>query len=181
MSAQENPNPRGQKLAAWCSQVRLRAWLTHSIRTALAASVSLVFARFFKMPEPYWATITTLVVMQSTLGASWDVSKRRILGTALGAVAGGLMASFFRVTVPVFGAALFLLGICCAALRLDFSAYRFAGITLAIVTLLSRQNATPVLLAFERFAEVSIGIVVALALSAVWPQRDNLISAGRGA
>jgi hypothetical protein len=45
-----------------------RQTLTHSIRTALAATVSLYVARFVRMPEAYWAAITTLVVMQSTLG-----------------------------------------------------------------------------------------------------------------
>jgi uncharacterized membrane protein YccC len=177
MSKQKNHDPRERTLAGWCSTVRLHTWLTHSIRTAVAASVSLAFARFFRMPEPYWAAITTLIVMQSTLGASWDISKLRIIGTALGAAAGGLLASCFVVTVPLFAIALIVLGISCAALRLDPSAYRFAGVTLAIVTLLSRPDALPFVLALQRFAEVCIGIVVALGLSAVWPEREGLIKA----
>jgi uncharacterized membrane protein YgaE (UPF0421/DUF939 family) len=49
------------------------------------------------MPEPNWATITTLIVMQSTLEASLDVSKRRIPGTALG----GLPAATAKNVVMV--------------------------------------------------------------------------------
>jgi len=58
----------------------------HAARTTIAAVVSLLVARALKMPEPYWATVTTMVVMQSTLGAAWKVSATRFAGTALGAV-----------------------------------------------------------------------------------------------
>jgi hypothetical protein len=70
-----------------------------------------------------------LIVMQSTLGASWGVSKQRIIGTTLGAESGGLLASYFEPGLIVFGAATFALGLICAILRLDQSAYRFASIT----------------------------------------------------
>lgn len=147
-------------------------WLVHSIRTALASTCSLGFARLFNIPQPYWAAVTTLVVMQSTLGASWKVSTRRIAGTALGAVAGGLVASSFGMNVILFAIVLFLLGVLCGILRLDPSAYRFAGITFAIVTLVSHIQYPPWVIAGQRFAEVCIGIIVALALVAVWPTRE---------
>jgi uncharacterized membrane protein YccC len=69
----------------------------------------------------------------------------------------------------VFGLVIFALGLICVVLRLDHTAYRFAGITLAIVTLVARGN-VPWLIAVYRFVEVSIGIMVALALTAVWPE-----------
>jgi len=36
------------------------------------------------MPEAYWAVIATLVVMQSTLGATLTLSLERIVATAVG-------------------------------------------------------------------------------------------------
>jgi hypothetical protein len=60
----------------------------HSARTAIAATVSLTVARLFQLPEAYWAAIATLVVMQSTLGATLVISVERIAATALGALAG---------------------------------------------------------------------------------------------
>jgi uncharacterized membrane protein YccC len=123
------------------------------------------------MPEAYWAPITTIIVMQSTLGAAWDVSKPRFIGTALGAALGGLLASYPHPGIIVLGVAIFALGLICAALRLDQSAYRFAGITLMIVTLVARGNA-PVVIAAHRFVEVSLGIAVALTLTALWPGRE---------
>jgi hypothetical protein len=55
-------------------------------------------------------------------------------------------------------------------LRLDNS-YRFANITLAIVMLITR-NESPALVAVQRFLEVSIGIGVALAVTAVWEEAE---------
>jgi uncharacterized membrane protein YccC len=147
-------------------------WLAHSARTAIAAGASLVCGRLLRLPEAYWAPITTIVVMQSTLGASLDVSKKRFLGTALGAAAGGLLATYFAPRVVTFAAAIFALGLICAVLRQDQTAYRFGGITLAIVMLVGRTS-PPFVIAAHRFAEVSLGILVALVLTAVWPGREQ--------
>jgi len=143
-------------------------WIVHSARTAVAAALSLGTARLIRMPQAYWAAITAMIVMQSTLGAAWTVSKQRFVGTAVGAAAGGLLASFGMPGIPEFGAAIFVLGIACAVLRMDRTAYRFAAIAFSIVTLVATP-AGPVVVAFHRFVEVSIGIGVALVLTAVWP------------
>jgi len=60
----------------------------HVVRTTIAAVASLLIARLFKLPEAYWAAITTLVVMQSSLGAALTISWQRFVGSAIGAVAG---------------------------------------------------------------------------------------------
>jgi uncharacterized membrane protein YccC len=68
--------------------------ITHSIRTAVAATVSVIIARLVHTPEIYWAAIATLVVMQSTLGATLTLSIERIIATAVGAPVGALEANF---------------------------------------------------------------------------------------
>ena len=143
----------------------------HSIRTAIAATVSLAVARLFGLPEAYWAAIATLVVMQSTLGATLLISIERIAATALGALAGALLASYFTGNLLVFAAAVFVLGLVCAAFRMEKSAYRYASVTLAIIVLIPRSNAAWIV-ALHRFVEVSVGILVALALAAIWPERQ---------
>src|SRR6266540_743614 len=60
----------------------------HSLRTAVAATASVIVARLVQMPEAYWAAIATLVVMQSSLGATLTLSIERIIATALGASVG---------------------------------------------------------------------------------------------
>jgi uncharacterized membrane protein YgaE (UPF0421/DUF939 family) len=147
------------------------AVLVHSARTAVAAIASVLVARLFRLQEAYWAPITTLVITQSSLGAALAVSWQRFFGTALGAVVGAITASRFGPNLIVFGVSVFILGLVCWLARADRSAYRFGGITLAIVLLIPRTGpAWPI--AFHRFAEVSIGIAVALILTAVWPESE---------
>jgi uncharacterized membrane protein YccC len=142
--------------------------LASSARTAIAATASFLIARLSGLPEAYWAAILTLVIMQSTLGATLKISGERFMGTLLGAIVGGLLARFLPQTWWVFGGGVFLLGIVCALFRLQYS-YRFAGITLAIVMLVPRTS-PPWIIALHRFIEVSIGIVVGLAITAIWPE-----------
>jgi uncharacterized membrane protein YccC len=161
------------RVPSWLSSLWKSRWLTHSARTAVAAVSSLAIARVFRMPEAYWAAVTTLVVMQSTLGAAWDTSKKRLVGTALGAGLGALVATVTAVGLVLFGAGIFVLGLICALLRTDLTSYRFAGITFAIVTLITRIEPADVVAA-HRFIEVSIGIAVALALTWVWRGQDPI-------
>lgn len=147
----------------------------HCARTTIAAVASLLVARLFKLPEAYWAPITSIVVMQSTLGAALTASGQRFVGTALGAIAGAVLATFCGANVIAFAAGLFVCGLLCALARLHWNAYRFAGVTLAIVMLVSGPR-SPLVLAFHRFLEVSIGIAVALLLTAVWPEPQPQLS-----
>jgi uncharacterized membrane protein YccC len=144
----------------------------HSLRTAVAAIASVAAARLARLPEAYWAPVTTLVIVQSSLGAAMAVSRQRFAGTALGAALSALVASYCGPRILVFGGCVFLMGFLCALAHLDQSAYRFGGVTLAIVLLIPRaQPAWRI--AFNRFAEVSIGIAVALLLATLWPEKEN--------
>jgi uncharacterized membrane protein YccC len=146
--------------------------VVHSARTAVAAVASVLVARLFRLPEAYWAPITTLVITQSSLGAALTVSWQRLVGTALGAVVAAMVASVFGPSLLVFGASIFILGLLCAITQTDRSAYRFAGVTLAVVLLIPRAN-PGWQIAVHRFAEVSIGIAVALIVAVVWPERES--------
>jgi len=141
----------------------------HSIRTAIAATVSLGVARLFGLPEAYWAAIATLVVMQSTLAATLLISIERIAATALGAVSAALLGTYFTGNILLFAGAVFALGLLCTAFRMEKTAYRYASVTLAIIMLIPRSSPAWIV-AVHRFFEVSVGILVALALTAVWPE-----------
>jgi uncharacterized membrane protein YccC len=145
--------------------------ITHAIRTAVAATVSVIIARLVQMPEAYWAAIATLVVMQSTLGATLSISIERIIATAVGASVGAIEANYFEANLAAFALAIVLIGLLSIAFRLEKTAYRYASITLAIIVLIPRSN-PPWSIALHRFIEVSVGIVVALAIAAMWPEQQ---------
>ena len=164
--------PTAQKMSIKTLRSGRRQVLVHSVRTAVAAMVSLVVARLFGLQEAYWAPITTLVITQSSLRDTLSVSRHRFIGTALGALVGAIVASQIGPNVLVFGAGVFILGLVCAIVGSDRTAYRFGGVTLAIVLLVPRTD-SPWHIAFHRFAEVSIGIGVALVLTMLWPESED--------
>jgi len=159
------------------SQQFYRKEFIHAARTTVAAIASLLIARLFRLPEAYWSAIATLIVMQSALGAAWTVSKDRLAGTALGAATGALLGTYFGLSVIPFGAGLFLLGVACAMLRVERSAYRYAGITLVVVMLVARTQPAWII-AVHRSIEMSVGIAVGLFLTAFWPEAEAKENAG---
>jgi uncharacterized membrane protein YccC len=151
----------------------------HSVRTALAAIVSLVVARLFGLPEAYWAPVTTLVITQSSLRETLSLSWHRFIGTALGALVGVIVAIQIGPNLLAFGAGVLVLGLLCALVGSDRTAYRFGAVTLAIVLLVPRTNSAWHM-AFHRFAGVSLGIGVALVLTVLWPESEDFPQGGMG-
>ena len=147
--------------------------LAHSTRTAIAAMVSILVTRLLRLPEGYWASITALIVMQSTFGAALSISVQRLVGTAVGAVLGAVAATYFHDNVIVYGVLVFVVGLLCTALRVERTAYRYASITLAIIILIPRM-VNPWTAAANRFIEVALGIVVALAIVSIWPESQTV-------
>jgi len=143
-----------------------------SARTAVAAVVAMLLARLLKMPEFYWAPISTIVIVQSTIPPHM-LGWQRFVGTALGAVLGAVIATFFHPTVWVYAAGIVLCGLLAWLLRVG-GAYRFAAITLSIILLIPRARA-PWITGWHRFLEVSLGIAVALVVTTFWPLNKKVL------
>jgi uncharacterized membrane protein YgaE (UPF0421/DUF939 family) len=141
--------------------------------------VSLVVARLFGLPEAYWAPVTTLVITQSSLRETLSLSWHRFMGTALGALVGVIVAIQIGPNLLAFGAGVLVLGLLCALVGSDRTAYRFGAVTLAIVLLVPRTNSAWHM-AFHRFAGVSLGIGVALVLTVLWPESEDFPQEGMG-
>ncbi len=148
------------------------AALVDSARTAVAAVAAMLLARLLKMPEYYWAPISTIVIVQSTIPPHM-LGWQRFVGTALGAVLGALIATFFHPTVWVYAIGIVLCGLLAWVLRVG-GAYRFAAITFSIILLIPRARA-PWITGWHRFLEVSLGIAVALVVTTVWPLNKKVL------
>jgi uncharacterized membrane protein YgaE (UPF0421/DUF939 family) len=148
------------------------ASLLDSLRLATAAVASMLLARLLRMPEYYWAPISTIVIVQSTIPPR-TLGWQRFVGTALGAVIGAALATFFTPSALVYGLAILVSGVLAWLLRV-WGAFRFAAITLSIVMLIPRTRA-PWIAGWHRFLEVSLGIAVALAVTAIWPAAKKTV------
>lgn len=144
-----------------------------SARTAVASVVSMLLARSLKLPEFYWAPISTIVILLSTIDPLM-LAWQRFAGTALGAGLGALIATYMHLNWIVYCLGIFVCGLLSAILRIG-TAYRFAAIALSIVLLIAHDR-PPWVVATHRFIEVSLGIAVALIVTVIWrvpPNRAN--------
>jgi len=151
--------------------------IAHAIRTTIAATLSVLLARLVRMPEAYWAVIATIVVMQSPLNSTLPLAIQRIVASALGALFGAIESTYFAANLMAFAITIFVLGLVSLVFQLERVGYSYAGITLAIIVLIPRAEA-PWIAAVHRFAEVSLGILVALTVVAVWREEQRLFGDG---
>jgi uncharacterized membrane protein YccC len=143
--------------------------LVQAAKTALAAGLCYWLSMHFGLHEGYWSAISAIIVLQSNVGSTVTASRDRLIGTAIGAVIGWLASPWGRHPLT-FALAILLVFLTCGSFGLKNSS-RLAGVTVTIVMLVQR-NGSHWRIAMDRFLEVSMGILVALAVSTlVLPRR----------
>jgi len=160
--------------------MKLWAWdeknlpsITHAIRTAVAATASVIVARLVQMPEAYWGRDRHLGC--NAIHSRRDADASRSSESPLPPWVRRLEAfeaNYFRANLVAYAIAILLVGMLSFAFRLEKTAYRYASITLTIIVLIPRSEA-PWATALHRFIEVSVGIIVALAVVALWPEQST--------
>lgn len=146
--------------------------MVHAVKIGAAGVVSILVARLLKLPQAYWAAISAFVVMGTDVGQTMAASRNRLIGTAIGAVLGAVFVALLGVQLVWFGLAVGATVLICESVGLGQS-YRLACVTVAIVMLINTAG-SPWKSAAYRFAEVALGIVVALLISALPPKwADN--------
>jgi uncharacterized membrane protein YgaE (UPF0421/DUF939 family) len=141
-----------------------------ALKTGIAALLCLYITQCFGLTQGYWAAISSIIVLQSHMGATIKASLGRLMATAIGAAIGAAFFAAFGKSYLCVSIAIALAAVLCASRHLRDS-YRLAGSTVMIV-MFSAQFNTPWMTAMERFIEVSLGILVALVVSKfLWPSR----------
>jgi len=152
----------------------------HGIKVGLASVMAYYISSLSALPYPFWAVITTVIVMQMHVADSIRMSLYRFTGTAIGAAIGIAMILVFPPT-PMFT----LLGIfvgtaLCAYLTRYNERFRMAAITVSIVYLTSLTEDHRVIVALSRVAEIGVGVLCAFLVSIlVWPNRVGSKLRGR--
>ena len=148
-------------LQGWSGELRL------VLRTTLAGLITFTLAHVLELPQAIWAVLTSVLIMQASVGGSLQASLDRMLGTVAGAIWGVSMtlaiphreALALGLPLAVALAPMALL----AALKPN---YRVAPVT-AIIVLLSTTGAQlgPVHYAVDRVLEIGLGCLVGIAVS----------------
>lgn len=169
--------------AGWVSRHRIELGLT--LRMSVAGLLSFAVAHLFQLAQVYWAVLTSVIVMQASVGGSLKAMLDRFIGT-LGGAGWGV-----AVTVAVPHQGVLSTGIALAVALIPLAllvayrpAYRIAPVTAAIVLLGQPVAGGVVAAALDRVFEIGLGSIVALA-TALWlaPMRAHqaLCAAGRDA
>ena len=139
-----------------------------AIKTGIAGALAMFLAELLHLPQPYWAAVSAVIVMQSEFAATLKVGWTRMAGTAIGAVVAIPFAEIAPGNVLAFGLAVIAAVVVCSALKLE-DGQRLAAATVVIIMLIG-QSEPPWLSALFRFLEVSFGIIVSLPVTRfVWP------------
>jgi uncharacterized membrane protein YccC len=155
-----------------------------AVRVTAAAMLAFALAKLLGFAHGYWAVITAIIVMQTSVGGSLKAAVDRLLGTMAGALYGAAIAILIPHATTTSLATAMIAAIAplalLAAIRSNFKA---APITAFIVLVpLSGQETAPLTYALDRILEISIGSVVGMATSLlVLPARAHHLLARMGA
>ncbi|MFG1345378.1 FUSC family protein [Xanthobacter autotrophicus DSM 431] len=171
MSSSDNaPAPSGFKarLAGLVSPAHLKVGL----RAAVAGLAAYGIAYGLALPNGYWAVLSAVVVVQSTIGASLKAALDRALGTLVGGAVGVAAAVIadgsLSLTVLTFAIAAFVT----ATVSARSASFRLAPATVVIVLLADPGNHEPWLAGLHRVFEIGVGGVVGmLAAVLIVPER----------
>jgi hypothetical protein len=129
------------------SFMKLWAWdeknlpsITHAIRTAVAATASVIIARLVQMPEAYWRSHRNLGCHAIYAWRDIDALDRADRRYRRGCVGWSARGKLLRANLVAYAVAIFLVGLLSFAFRLEKTAYRYASITLTIIVLITRRR-----------------------------------------
>jgi uncharacterized membrane protein YccC len=152
----------GPRVRNWVEAhgAELRLWL----RTMVAGMATFGLAEFARLPQGYWAVLTAIIIMQTSVGGSVKATIDRMIGTLSGAVYGGAVAFFVPHATPLgLGAALTLALAPLTLLSALDASFRIAPVTAIIVLMTTTgQHLGPLVSALDRTLEIGLGCVVGL-------------------
>ena len=145
------------------------AELRHALRVAVAVAAAYGVIKLLSLPQGWWAVITAILVVQTSVGGSFKAALDRLWGTIAGAIYGALVAVAIPHTTSIGLAAAIVVAILpLAYLAAVNAAFRVAPVTALIVLLPIYGHAgNPLVSAGERIFEIIIGNVVALAVTLI--------------
>lgn len=146
-----------------------------ALRVVIAVATTLIAINLLNVPQGYWAVITAVIVVQTSIGGSLKAALDRLWGTLAGAAVGALVAITLPHSTPIeIGLVIIVAVIPLAYLAAVNPAFRVAPVTAVIMLVPSYgpHAGDPVATALDRVFEIALGNVVALMVSIfVFPAR----------
>ncbi len=149
--------------------------------TALSVCLSVLLALLLRMEIPWWAAISGFISVQATRPGSLRKATLRIAGTIAGATLGLLVSPVLlddKVAGSLFLFAAAAMGILGSLVSTHSYAWLLTGITALMVVMLTMgEPALAFHFAFYRAAEVALGSLAALVVTALLAPDDAEVAA----
>lgn len=112
------------------------------------------------------AAISSIVVLQADVKTSLHQGMLRVLGTFIGAVIASIYLMLFPFTLTGMVFTVLVLEVFCMMIGIPGNG-RMATITLVVILVISKQSPSlpPVINAFLRFSEASVGAIISISLA----------------
>jgi len=153
--------------------VKMASKLT--IAAILSLYLSYAFSYYFKHPDfiiaDLWCVMTSIVVLQTTIGGTYKAIWLRFIGILVGSLTGVFFASVWGAETISLGMAVFTTVIVCAIFKIPDS-YRLAALSVVVVMLpwKAHPENSPWTYAFFRFIDTCFGFLAAIIVShIIWP------------
>lgn len=144
----------------------------HGLRVAIAACAALLCGSLLGLERTQWITVSTVIALQPSSGATVSRVVGRIFGTVIGASVAALLAPLLSSPLVV-AAALFPLSVLAVAVRpLNYSLY--SALVTPVFVLMAESLANDFALAPLRIVNTLIGAGFALlGTFFLWPRRES--------
>jgi len=137
-------------------------------RAALASVAAVAIAQSLKLTFPLYAVVAAVIVTDVSSERTQKSGVQRLLGTALGALAGPLFVMAFGDSIWAMGLSIVTMIFGCYVVGY-IEAAKLAGYVAGLVVL--DHASAPWPYARDRFVETSLGIVLAIVMSLLIPER----------
>jgi uncharacterized membrane protein YccC len=165
----------GLSRAAWAKAVARKSEWRHAIRVSSAVLAAYALATLLRLPQGYWAVFTAVIIVQGSLGATITASIERLMGTAVGAAVGAGAAILHARWPEAGGPILAITAALLAFLAAVRPALKVAPITAVIMLIGTTTHMDPLVAAFLRVAEITVGSVVGIAATLlIFPARAHV-------
>ncbi len=133
------------------------------LKSGVAVFLAAVVSDLLNFSTPFFACMTAFISMEKTLLTSLQLGKNRVLGTAIGAVVGGLLSFYFPGNKIVAGIAVMICIKICTKLKLHGAIF-ISGIV-CIACLIHNKSISGIEYAFDRTLHTFVGMVISIMLN----------------
>ncbi|HEX8243013.1 MAG TPA: FUSC family protein, partial [Longimicrobium sp.] len=152
--------------------------LRHALRVGVTAAAATALAHLLGVERGYWVTLTALIVLQPSAGATWVKGMQRIGGTIAGGIAAAAIGALVHDPHAMLGVIFVLACGTVSMLQVNYALY--SALLTPTFVLLAETSAPDRHLPVVRIANTLIGGALAvIAARLLWPAPERLAFRGR--